>query len=277
MIWTLPDPPPLVSVIIPTRDRASLLARSAWGVLARTDYHPLELLIVDNDSREAETAAVLADLAQDARVRVLHHPGGFNFAAINNHAVQEARGEIVVLLNNDVDVIRPDWLGEMVGQALRPDVGAVGAKLLYADGRLQHGGVVLGPGLAATHILRLAERDDPGVNGQLALARSLLCVTGACLAMRRAVFLEVGGLNAERLGIAFNDLDLCLRVGELRLPRGVDAVRGAFPPRKPEPRHARHAGETGAGGTRGGLSLALLAPRLRPRPVPQPQPDLRLA
>ena len=214
VIWTLPDPPPLVSVIIPTRDRASLLARSAWGVLARTDYHPLELLIVDNDSREAETAAVLADLAQDARVRVLHHPGGFNFAAINNHAVQEARGEIVVLLNNDVDVIRPDWLGEMVGQALRPDVGAVGAKLLYADGRLQHGGVVLGPGLAATHILRLAERDDPGVNGQLALARSLLCVTGACLAMRRAVFLEVGGLNAERLGIAFNDLDLCLRVGE---------------------------------------------------------------
>ena len=213
--WHLPDPAPLVSVIIPTRDRAALLVPCAWGVLQRTDYPSLELLIVDNDSREELTARALRDLETDARVRILRHPGPFNFAAINNAAVEQARGEIVVLLNNDVEVMHPGWLRELVSHAVRPDVGAVGAKLLYADGTLQHGGIVFGPGLAATHILRQAARTDPGYNGQLALTRTLFAVTGACLAIRRSVFREVGGLNADRFAIAFNDLDFCLRLGEL--------------------------------------------------------------
>jgi GT2 family glycosyltransferase len=214
VIWAVPAPAPLVSVIIPTRDRASLLAACAWGVLTRTDYSNIELLIVDNDSAEPSTADVLRDLAREPRVRVLRHPGAFNFSAINNHAASVARGEVLLLLNNDVEVIEPGWLTEMVGQVMRPDVGAVGAKLLYPDGRLQHGGIVLGPGLAATHILRCVARTDPGYAGQLAVARTLLCVTGACLAIRRAVYEEVGGLAAGPLAAAFNDLDLCLRLGE---------------------------------------------------------------
>ncbi len=215
VIWRLPVTPPLVSIIIPTRDRAALLVPCAWSVLRRTDYSALELIIVDNDSTEELTAQALRDLAADPRVRVLRHPGTFNFAAINNAAVAEAKGEIVVLLNNDVEVIDPGWLGELVGHALRPDVGAVGPKLLYGDGSLQHAGIVFGPGIAATHMLRLASRSDPGYDGQVAVTRSMLAVTGACLALRRAVFAEAGGFNAAHFAIAFNDLDLCLRLGEL--------------------------------------------------------------
>jgi GT2 family glycosyltransferase len=215
IVWPVPDPAPLVSVIVLTRDRAELLSACAAGVLHRTDYKALELLIVDNESREAATVAALATLAADPRVRVLHRPGPFNFSALNNDAVRAALGEVIVLLNNDVEVIDPSWLREMVGQALRPDVGAVGARLLYADGTVQHGGIVLGPGLAATPVLRGAARGDPGYGGQLALARSLLAVTGACLALRRSVWEEAGGMNAERFAVAFNDVDFCLRLGEL--------------------------------------------------------------
>lgn len=215
VIWPLPDPPPPVSVIVPTRDRAELLTACAQGVLSRTDYPALELLIVDNDSREAATEAAFRTLATDPRVHILRHPGPFNFAALNNAAVKQARGEVVVLLNNDVDVAEPNWLREMVRHALRPDVGAVGAKLLYPDGTLQHGGIVFGPGLAATAMLRCAMRNDPGYNGQVAVARTMLAVTGACLALRRAVYLEVDGMNAPRFAVAFNDLDFCLRLGEL--------------------------------------------------------------
>jgi GT2 family glycosyltransferase len=214
VIWPVPDPAPLVSIIMPTRDRPEHLVPAAWGVLLRTDYRPFELLIVDNDSREPLTAAALRDLSGQPAVRVLRHAGPFNFAALNNAAVREARGEIIVLLNNDIDVIHADWLRELVSHALRPDVGAVGARLLYPDGRVQHGGVVLGPGLNAAHMLRLAEGGDAGYGGQLAMTRSFSAVTGACLAIRRAVFDEVGGLDAINFAVSFNDIDLCLRLGE---------------------------------------------------------------
>ena len=214
VIWPVPEPAPLVSIVMPTRDRAELLVPAAWGVLLRTEYPAFELLIVDNDSVQDVTVAALRDLATQPRVRVLRHPGAFNFAAMNNAAMREARGDIVVLLNNDVDVIDPGWLRELVGHALRPEVGAVGARLLYADGRVQHGGVVLGPGLNATHMLRLAGRLDPGYDGQLAMTRSFSAVTGACLAMRRAVYDEVGGLDDINFAVSFNDIDLCLRLGE---------------------------------------------------------------
>jgi hypothetical protein len=128
-------------------------------------------------------------------------------------AAQEARGEILVLLNNDTDVIGPDWLRELVSHAVRPHVGAVGAKLLYPDGRVQHGGMVLGPGVWPQHQLRFADRLDRGPSGELALTRTVSAVTGACLALRRSVFFEVGGLN-EDLRISFSDVDLCLRIGD---------------------------------------------------------------
>jgi O-antigen biosynthesis protein len=215
IVWPVPEPAPLVSIVMPTRDRAWLLVPAAWGVLSRTDYPSFELLIVDNDSCEDITAAALRDLAGQPNVRIVRHPGPFNFSAMNNAAVREAKGEVIVLLNNDVDVISPGWLRELVSQAMRPDVGAVGARLLYADGSLQHSGVVLGPGLNATHILRCSDRGDPGYGGQLAATRAYSVVTGACLAIRRAVYLEAGGLNEDDLAVAFNDVDLCLRLGEL--------------------------------------------------------------
>jgi O-antigen biosynthesis protein len=216
VVWPLPSPPPMVSIIVPTRDRAELLAQCAEGVLRRTDYGDLELLVVDNDSRELTTHALFERLQDDhpGRVRIVSHPGPFNFSALNNAAAKQARGEVLVLLNNDVHVIDPGWLREMVSHAVRRDVGAVGAKLLYIDERVQHAGVVLGPVGQMTHLLRLSRRNDPGYGNQLALARTLSAVTAACLAIRRSVFLEVGGLDEKNLHVAFNDIDLCLRLGD---------------------------------------------------------------
>ena len=213
IVYEVPDPAPLVSVLVPTRDRADLLQRCAEGVLSRTDYPAIELLVMDNDSREPATIELFRRLSEDPRVRVLPCPGAFNYSAINNAGAREARGEVLVLLNNDTDTIRSDWLREMVSHAARPDVGAVGAKLLYADERVQHGGMVLGPGVWPAHQLRFADRLDMGPGGELAVARTVSSVTGACLALRRSVFFEVGGLN-EELRVAFGDVDLCMRLGD---------------------------------------------------------------
>ena len=144
-------------------------------------------------------------------MRVLRRPGPFNFAALNNAAAAEARGKVLLLLNNDIEVLHPDWLREMVSHAVRPGVGAVGARLLYPDGTLQHGGILLGPEGAATHVGRGAARDAPGYLGQLACTRDLSAVTAACLAMSRDVWGAVGGMD-ERLAVTWNDVDLCLRV-----------------------------------------------------------------
>lgn len=216
IIWPLPKPLPLVSVIIPTRDRAELLARCVEGVLKRTDYTKLELLIVDNDSTEPATLALFAKLIDaDKRVRVLHYPGKFNYSALNNVAAREAQGEVLLFLNNDIDVIEPGWLREMVSHAVRPDVGMVGAKLLFADERIQHAGVVFAPGGKMYHLYRLAEKDEAGYFGQLALTRTFSAVTAACAAARKSVFREAGGFNENNLAVAFNDIDLCLRLGDL--------------------------------------------------------------
>ena len=145
---------------------------------------------------------------------MLPYAGAFNFAAMNNAAIAQARGEVIVLLNNDTDVLDPGWLAEMVSHALRPEIGAVGAKLLYGDGRVQHCGITLGPDWSLIHQLRLSDRFDPGPDGELALVRTVSAVTGACMAFRASVFSEVGGLDADRFKIAFNDVDLCLRMGD---------------------------------------------------------------
>ena len=211
--YRLPAPAPLVSIIIPTRDHADLLRRCVDGILSRTDYPDIEVLIVDNGSVEADAVELLRDLAKDPRVIVLPCPIPFNYAKLNNIAARQARGEILVLLNNDIDVLAPSWLRELVSHAVRPDVGAVGARLLYADGRVQHAGIVLGPALSVTHQLRFADRLDPGPYVELAVTRTVSAVTGACLAIRRAVFFELGGLN-EAMRVTYNDVDLCLRVGD---------------------------------------------------------------
>ena len=213
----LPDPAPLVSLIVPTRDRAALLARCADGVLARTDYPAIEFIVVDNDSREPETAALLSRLQRDPRVRVLPFAGPFNWSAMNNAGAEAARGEVLVLLNNDIDVIEPGWLREIASQALRPEIGVVGAKLLYPDGTVQHAGMALGQGASATHLCRHAARGDPGHGGMLAARRRVSAVTGACLATRRDVYRRAGGIEAEHLRVTGSDVDLCLRVRAMGL------------------------------------------------------------
>lgn len=217
ILFPLPDPAPLVSIIIPTRDRADLLRVCLDGVLRRTRYPALEVLIADNGSTEPDALKLLGEVKADPRVRVLSLPGPFNFAHITNSAVSEARGDVLLLLNNDIEVINEDWLREMVSHAVRPDVGAVGARLLYPNGRLQHGGIVLGVGGVAGHLLVGTHRDDYGPFGVLGLLRSVSAVTAACLALRRDVWKQVGGMDEVNLSVAFNDVDLCLKIRKLGL------------------------------------------------------------
>ncbi|ACL56937.1 glycosyltransferase family 2 protein [Methylobacterium nodulans] len=212
LVRALPAPAPRVSVVIPTRDRAELLRVALRGLLHETAYPDIEVIILDNDSREPETAALLAEAATDPRVRVLTSPGAFNFSALSNQGAAAATGPLILFLNNDVEVTQPGWLTEMASIAVEPTVGAVGAKLSYPDGTLQHGGVVLGAGGVAGHSHPGIGPDDPGYFGRMVMAQEVSAVTGACLMMRRSVFTQVGGFDAERLTVAFNDVDLCLRI-----------------------------------------------------------------
>lgn len=210
--YPLPDPAPLVSLIVPTRDKLDLLRQCVEGLLEETDYPNLEVLILDNNSEERETLEYFAALEGRDRVKVLRYEGAFNFSAINNYGVRHARGELIGLINNDIKVIEPGWLKEMVSHAVRPEVGAVGAKLYYGDDTIQHAGVVTGINGVANHIHKNLPREHPGHFGRLRLVQNMSCVTAACLIMRKAVFEEVGGLDEENLAVAFNDVDLCLRI-----------------------------------------------------------------
>lgn len=202
----------LVSIIIPTRDRAGLLARCVEGLLLHTTHRAIEIIIVDNDSRSRRARRLLRRLARDPRIRVLAHPGPFNWSAMNNRAAREARGTFLLLLNNDIAVREPDWLGAMLAQAAGPGVGAVGARLLYPNGRIQHAGISLGRRALASHVFRHARADDPGPFGMLARTRDVAAVTGACLMVRRTLFAAVGGLEATHLRLTNSDIDLCLRL-----------------------------------------------------------------
>jgi GT2 family glycosyltransferase len=243
----VPSPPPAapldarrqVSIIVPTRDRPDLIGACVESL----GRHPLgadfELIVIDNGSVRAEALAHLETLASAPNVRVLRRPGPFNFSAICNSGAREARYPFLLFLNDDVEALAPDWLGRLLHFAAAPEVGAVGAKLLYPDGRLQHGGVVLGLDGFAGHVQRAAGADDPGYLGMLAWPREVAAVTGACLAVEARKFFEVGGFDEERLPIEYNDIDLCLRLAErgytsvfeprARLMHRESASRGANP------------------------------------------------
>jgi GT2 family glycosyltransferase len=211
---SLPEPAPSVSLVVPTRDRVELLRPCIEGLLHRTRYPDLEIVIVDNDSREPATLAFFAELRGESRVRVLPFPGPFNFSAINNAAVAVARGELIGLVNNDIEVIEPGWLEEMVSQALQPGIGAVGAKLYYSDDTIQHAGVVLGVGGIAGHVFRQMPRRALGYMGFLHVVRDVSCVTAACMLVWKRVFDAVGGLDEVALRVALNDVDLCIKIRE---------------------------------------------------------------
>lgn len=207
----LPVPVPPVSLVVPTRDRVDLLARCVQSILELTDYPSFEILIVDNQSVEPETHAYFASLTNEPRVRILKFDAPFNYSAINNFAVRQARGELVGLVNNDIEVLSPGWLREMAAHAVRADIGAVGALLYYPDDTIQHAGIITGFGGVAGHFYVGKPRGYRGRMSRGLLTQELSAVTAACLLVRRSVFDEVGGLD-EGLGVAFNDVDLCLRI-----------------------------------------------------------------
>jgi glycosyltransferase involved in cell wall biosynthesis len=211
--WPLPVPAPRVSLVIPTRDKPDLLRKCVESILAPDRYPGLELLVVDNQSTDPEALELLARLDSDERVRVLRYDAPFNYSAINNFAVAQASGDVIGLVNNDIEVLSGDWLQELVAQAWRPGIGAVGAMLRYPDGSIQHAGVVLGVGGIANHPFQHQPRDYPGHGARALVAHNFSAVTAACLFVRRDVYLAAGGLDA-RLAVAFNDVDFCLRLVE---------------------------------------------------------------
>jgi GT2 family glycosyltransferase len=211
--WPLPDPAPLVSIIIPTRDRGDLLRCCLDSLnLSVADNPPTELLIIDNDSSDPASIAYLDELRTRTGVTVLRRPGEFNFAAFNNEAAAIARGDVLAFLNNDVEALQPGWLRNMVAEALRPGVGAVGARLLFDDGCVQHAGVLLGIGGVAGHAHKYLDGEAEGYQLRLRLTHQVSAVTAAALVLRRDLFMEVGGFDAKNFAVNYNDVDLCLRL-----------------------------------------------------------------
>ncbi len=210
--YRLPENPPLISNILPTRDRSALLRQCVGSVLGKTTYPRFELLVVDNQSTDPEALAYLGELAARPTVRVLRYDYPFNYSAINNFAAGQAGGDILCLLNNDTEVISPDWLEEMAGHLLQARVGAVGARLLYSDGRVQHGGVTVGPGGCADHLHAELPRGHPGYCQRAVIAQELSAVTAACMLTWKRLYEQLGGLNEKILPVAFNDVDYCLRL-----------------------------------------------------------------
>ena len=212
--YRVPEAAPLVSIIVPTRDAVRLLRGCVDSLLEKTVYPNYEILVIDNRSADPEALSYLAEIAGRERVRVVRYDRRFNYSAINNFAARLARGDALCLLNNDTEVISPDWLDEMVGHLVQPRVGAVGAKLYYPDGRVQHAGVTVGPGGCANHLHLEIEGTEPGYCGRAGVAHELSAVTGACLLTWKRVYEALDGLNASRLTVAFNDVDYCLRLQE---------------------------------------------------------------
>ncbi len=212
--YLLPDKLPLVSIVIPTRNGFNLLHRCIESIFSKTNYANYELIIIDNGSDDFITLRYLQRLQHDNRVTVIRDESPFNYSALNNKAVLQAKGEIIALLNNDLEVINDDWLDEMVGFAQHSEIGAVGAKLYYPNDTIQHAGVIVGLGGVAGHSHKHFPRDNPGYCGRLLLTQNLTAVTAACLVLRKEVYNAVGGLDEKNLSVAFNDVDFCLRIRE---------------------------------------------------------------
>ena len=211
---------PMISIIIPNKDHRDDLKRCVDSILNKSTYENYEILIVENNSTEAETFAYYKMLENQPKVRVITYEaeGSFNYSKINNFAAKQAKGEYLLLLNNDTKVITREWMEELLMYAQRNDVGAVGAKLYYADNTIQHAGIVIGLGAhhAAGHTHHLLPKENLGYMGRLCYAQDVTAVTGACLLVRKSLYEQVGGLD-ESFTVALNDVDFCLRLRALGL------------------------------------------------------------
>jgi O-antigen biosynthesis protein len=211
--YALPAVPPLVSLIIPTKNNVALLSQCIDSILSKTSYASFEILVVDNGSDQAQTLDYLKMLSANPKIRVIRDNYAFNYSALNNYAVTFAKGEVLGLINDDIEVTSENWLSEMVSHALRPGVGAVGARLWYPNQTLQHAGMVMVGGVAR-HIHKHLPKGDTGFNGRAVLTQNFTAVTGACLIVKKALFEQVGGLNDQELAVGFNDVDFCLKLVE---------------------------------------------------------------
>ncbi len=203
---------PLVSLIIPTRNGYAITKQAIDSILNKTTYQNYEILLVDNNSDDPQALAYFEEIARHPKVRLLRYPHPFNYSAINNFAVEHAQGEIIGLINNDIEVINGEWLEEMTTQAQRPDIGCVGAMLYYPNDTIQHAGVFVGINGVAAHSHKHYIKKHPGYFSRLYVTQNLIAVTAACLLVRKDVFNEVNGLNEQDLTVAFNDVDFCLKV-----------------------------------------------------------------
>ncbi len=210
----LPVSLPSVSIIIPTKDKVKLLKVCIESLIKTTNYENYEIIIIDNQSTKTETHSYLNKISNTSDIRVIQYNKAFNYSAINNYAVSQTQSEIVCFLNNDIEIINSEWLTELVSHAIRPEVGCVGAKLYYPDGRIQHGGVIIGIGGVAAHAFYFNEGDSAGYFNRLNSVQNYSAVTAACLAIRRELFCSIGKFNHKQLPVAFNDIDLCLRLRE---------------------------------------------------------------
>ena len=205
---------PLVSILIPNKDQKETLMHCIRSVLETSTWKNLEILIIENNSEREETFACYRELEKDPRIQILTYPGKtFNYSAINNFGVQQAKGEYLLFLNNDIEVITPDWIEQMLGNCQRPEVGIVGAKLYYPDNTIQHAGIIIGIGGIAGHAFLGLARAKSGYLHKASLQMDYSAVTAACMMMKAEAFRKAGGFE-EKLTVAFNDVDLCLRTVE---------------------------------------------------------------
>jgi len=215
--WGIPKPEPLVSLIIPTRDSYDILKTCVESILKKTTYQNYEILIVDNQSSEAKAIGYMQKLERDHKnIRILKYDKPFNYSAINNYAVTKAKGEILGLINNDTEVITSNWLTEMVSHAIRPEIGCVGAMLFYPDKTIQHAGVLFRMNGTIDHEFKgLKNINKNDYFNHLKSIRNPKAVTAAALLVKKILFENVNGLDSIKLRIAFNDVDLCLKVNSL--------------------------------------------------------------
>jgi len=202
---------PLVSIVIPTKNNHEVLGVLIESILKKTDYKNYEIIIINNQSNNPQSLKYFSKISKNKKIKVINYDKNFNFSAMHNFAIKHIKGDYMCMLNNDTEVISTNWLSEMMSHSLRKGIGIVGAKLLYTNGKVQHAGVILGIGGVAGHIHKRFNKDDWGYMNRARLTQNFSAVTGACLLIKKDIYIKVKGMN-EELPIEFNDIDLCLRV-----------------------------------------------------------------